>query len=132
MDKTDAIVALDYGTVHEAVSASPADAETTPGIAAGPTFDLFVAMQKRGTGRPLDAQLVDLIVGQAASSAVLTPREQAAIAWVEAVISSGKPHSADGAYAALRRFFDEAAIVKLTALAGTVSARSKLGAWRRG
>jgi alkylhydroperoxidase family enzyme len=62
----------------------------------------------------------------------LTPREQAAVAWVEAVISSGKTQSSDGAYAALRKHFDEAAIAKLTALAGTASARAKLGAPRRG
>jgi alkylhydroperoxidase family enzyme len=89
-------------------------------------------MQKRGTGRPLDSQLMDLVTNRATTFATLSPREQAAIAWVEAVISSGKPHSADGAYAALRRFFDEAAIAKLTALAGIASARAKLGAWRRG
>jgi alkylhydroperoxidase family enzyme len=74
---------------------------------------------------------VDLVTDRAEAFAALTPREQAAIAWVEAVISSGKTQSSDGAYAALRKHFDEAAIAKLTALAGTASARAKLGAARR-
>ena len=128
MDKTDAIFALD----HETAFASPVDAEAAQdGSAAEPSFDFFIAMQKRGTGRPLDTRLVDLITDRAASFAALSPREQAAIAWVEAVISSGKTQSSDGAYAALRKHFDEAAITKLTALAGTASARAKLGAVKR-
>jgi alkylhydroperoxidase family enzyme len=95
-------------------------------------FEVYVAMQKRATHRRLDDQLADLVTDRATEFAALTPREQAAIAWVEAVISSGKTQSSDGAYAALRKHFDEAAIAKLTALAGTASARAKLGASRRG
>jgi alkylhydroperoxidase family enzyme len=95
-------------------------------------FGVFVAMQKRAAYRRLDDQLVELVTDRATEFATLTPREQAAIAWVEAVIASGKTQSSDGAYAALRKHFDEAAIAKLTALAGTASARAKLGAPRRG
>ena len=100
--------------------------------AASPHFEVFVAMQKHANYRRLDEHLVDLVTDRAEAFAGLTPREQAAIAWVEAVISSGKTQSSDGAYAALRKHFDEAAITKLTALAGTASARAKLGALRRG
>ena len=110
MDRTTAIVVAERDAIDE------------------PYFEVFAAMQKRGLQRRLDAPLVDLIIDKATVFATLTPREQAAIAWVEAVISSGKPQSSDGAYAALRRYFDEAAIVKLTALAGTASVRAKLGA----
>jgi alkylhydroperoxidase family enzyme len=100
--------------------------------AAAPYFDLYVAMQKHAVHRRLDDHLAELVTDRAKEFAALTPREQAAIAWVEAVISSGKTQSADGAYAALRKHFDEAAIAKLTALAGTASARAKLGTARRG
>jgi len=97
----------------------------------GPHFEVFVAMQKHAAYRRLDADLADLVTDRAEQFAALTPREQAALAWVEAVISSGKTQSSDGAHAALRKHFDEAAIVKLTALAGTASARAKLGTLRR-
>ena len=96
-----------------------------------PYFDVFLAMQKRATHRRLDDAIAELVTDRAKEFAALTPREQAAIAWVEAVISSGKTQSSDGAYAALRKHFDEAAITKLTALAGTASARAKLGAVKR-
>ena len=99
---------------------------------AAPYFEVFAAMQKSAKYRRLDDDLAHLVSDRAAAFAALTPREQAAIAWVEAVISSGKTQSADGAYQALRRHFDEAAIAKLTALAGTASARAKFGAARRG
>ena len=98
----------------------------SPEAEPAPYFEVFAAMQKRAQYRRLDEDLVHLVSDRAAEFAALTPREQAAIAWVEAVISSGKTQSADGAYQALRRHFDEAAIAKLTALAGTVSARAKL------
>jgi alkylhydroperoxidase family enzyme len=97
-----------------------------------PFFDLYVAMQKNAKQRRLDDDLAHLVTDRATTFAALTPREQAAVAWVEAVISSGKTQSSDGAYAALRKHFDESAIAKLTALAGTASARAKLGAARRG
>jgi alkylhydroperoxidase family enzyme len=97
-----------------------------------PHFEVFVAMQKHAVHRRLDDHLAELVSDRASAFAALTPREQAAIAWVEAVISSGKTQSSDGAYAALRKHFDEAAIAKLTALAGTASARAKLGASKRG
>jgi alkylhydroperoxidase family enzyme len=96
------------------------------------TFDVFVAMQKRGEARRLDAELVHLVTDRAGEFAGLSPREQAAVAWVEAVISSGKTQSSDGAYAALHKHFDDAAIAKLTALAGTASARAKLGGSKHG
>src|SRR5215510_9928394 len=96
-----------------------------------PYFEVFMAMQKSATHRRLDENLEHLITDRATAFAGLTPREQAAIAWVEAVISSGKTQSSDGAYAALRKHFDEAAIAKLTALAGTASARAKLGGTHR-
>jgi alkylhydroperoxidase family enzyme len=95
-----------------------------------PYFDLYVAMQKSARHRRLDDALAHLVTDRATAFAALTPREQAAIAWVEAVISSGKTQSSDGAYQALRKHFDETAIAKLTALAGTASARAKLGAAR--
>lgn len=101
------------------------------GGAAEPYFDVFLAMQKRDGHRRLDQELMDLVTERAAEFAALTPREQAALAWVEAVISTGKSQAADGAYAALKRHFDDAAIAKLTALAGTASARAKLGVFRR-
>ncbi|HVO02789.1 MAG TPA: hypothetical protein VMT54_11340 [Candidatus Cybelea sp.] len=122
---------------HEASPETPsigADAARGPDAArsSAPYFDLFVAMQKRGSQRPLDRALVDLVTDRATEFATLTPREQAAVAWVEAVISSGKTQSSDGAYAALRQHFDEAAVARLTAIAGTASARAKLGAAKRG
>ncbi len=80
--------------------------------ASAPYFDVFVAMQKHAVHRRLDDHLAELVSDRAKEFAALTPREQAAIAWVEAVISSGKTQSSDGAYAALRRHFDEAAINK--------------------
>jgi alkylhydroperoxidase family enzyme len=97
-----------------------------------PYFEVFTAMQKNARHRRLDDDLAHLVTDRAAEFAALTPREQAAIAWVEAVISSGKTQSSDGAYAALKKHFDETAIAKLTALAGTASARAKLGSARRG
>jgi hypothetical protein len=126
MERTNAIVVAE----PDAIEASPGAGEATR--SAEPYFEVFVAMQKRGLERRLDAPLVDLITDRAMDFAALTPREQAALAWVEAVISSGKTQSSDGAYAALRRHFDDAAIAKLTALAGTASARAKLGAAKRG
>ena len=126
MDRANAAFIAD----HEAAPASSDDAIVSR--ATEQYFDVFVAMQKRAVHRRLDDHLVDLITDRAMAFAALTPREQAAIAWVEAVISSGKTQSSDGAYAALRKHFDEAAIAKLTALAGTASARAKLGSPRRG
>ena len=120
MDKTNGIFIPD----REAADSLSGDPE--------PHFDVLVAMQKRAAHRRLDEDLMGLITNRATEFAGLTPREQAAIAWVEAVISSGKTQSSDGAYAALRKHFDEAAIAKLTALAGTASARAKLGAVKRG
>lgn len=93
---------------------------------AAPHFDVYLALQKHAGQRSLDDHLAELVSDRAQAFATLTPREQAAIAWVEAVISSGKTQSSDGAYAALRKHFDGAAIAKLTALAGTASARAKL------
>lgn len=119
MDKANVI----FMSEHE-VPDSSAEAEPSP---AEPYFDVFVAMQKRAEHRKLDDALAGLVTDRALEFAALTPREQAAIAWVEAVISSGKTQSSDGAYRALRKHFDEAAIAKLTALAGTASARAKLG-----
>jgi len=126
MDRTNAIFIAN--PEHEPISA--ADAE--PSGAGAPHFEVFVAMQKHAVHRRLDDHLAELVTDRAKEFAALTPREQAAIAWVEAVISSGKTQSSDGAYAALRKHFDEAAIAKLTALAGTASARAKLGSPRRG
>jgi alkylhydroperoxidase family enzyme len=126
MDRTNAIFIANPD--HEPLSL----AESETGAAADPHFEVFVAMQKRAAHRRLDAHLAELVTDRATAFAALTPREQAAVAWVEAVISSGKTQSSDGAYAALRKHFDEAAIAKLTALAGTASARAKLGASRRG
>ena len=97
-----------------------------------PYFDVYLAMQKSAKHRRLDENLAHLVTDRAAEFAALTPREQAAIAWVEAVISSGKTQSSDGAYAALKKHFDESAIAKLMALAGTASARARLGAVQRG
>ncbi len=91
-----------------------------------PHYEVFAAMQKHTAYRRLDEHLAELVTDRATEFAGPTPREQAAIAWVEAVISSGKTQSSDGAYAALKKHFDEAAIAKLTALAGTASARAKL------
>ena len=127
MDRTTAIFTAE-GDAPEvsSVDASPAEANATRSDE--PFFEVFAAMQKRGLQRRLDAELVDLITDKATVFATLTPREQAAIAWVEAVISSGKTQSSDGAYAGLRKHFDDAAIAKLTAIAGTASARAKLGA----
>jgi alkylhydroperoxidase family enzyme len=107
------------------------DAWESPSAEAVPYFEVFAAMQKSAQHRRLDDDLAHLVSDRAAEFASLTPREQAAIAWVEAVISSGKTQSSDGAYAALRKHFDASAIAKLTALAGTASARAKLGAARR-
>jgi len=126
MDRTNAIVIAN--PEYEPISAAHVD----PGAAAAPHFEVFVAMQKHAVHRRLDDHLAELVTDRAKAFANLTPREQAAIAWVEAVISSGKTQSSDGAYAALRKHFDEAAIAKLTALAGTASARAKLGAPRHG
>lgn len=117
MDRTSAI----YIARDDALAASADEGE--------PYFEVFQAIQKRGRSR-LDAALADLVADRAATFAALTPREQAAVAWVEAVISSGKPQAADGTFAALRQHFDDAAIAKLTALAGTMSARAKLGVAR--
>jgi alkylhydroperoxidase family enzyme len=125
MDRTGSIFITDSD------SADVSAADVSPSDSAAPHFEVFVAMQKSARHRRLDEQLVDLVTDRAEAFAALTPREQAAIAWVEAVISSGKTQSSDGAYAALRKHFDEAAIAKLTALAGTASARAKLGAARR-
>jgi alkylhydroperoxidase family enzyme len=126
MDRTDGIFIAN--PEHEPLSL----AEVQATDAAAPYFDLLVAMQKSAKYRRLDDHLAELVTDRAKEFASLTPREQAAIAWVEAVISSGKTQSSDGAYAALRKHFDEAAIAKLTALAGTASARAKLGTSRRG
>jgi alkylhydroperoxidase family enzyme len=120
MDRSSAIFLAD----HDAAPASAIDAEVSR--AGEQYFDIYVATQKRAAHRRLDDKLVDLVTDRATEFAALTPREQAAVAWVEAVISSGKTQSSDGAYAALRKHFDEAAIAKLTALAGTASARAKL------
>ena len=122
MDKADVIFMSDHDTPDSVPEVEPSPAE--------PYFDVFVAMQKRAEHRKLDEALAGLVTDRALAFAALTPREQAAIAWVEAVISSGKPQSADGVYQALRRHFDDAAIAKLTALAGTASARAKLGTSR--
>ena len=121
MDRTNAIIVAN----PEAEPLSVADATST-----APYFEVFAAMQKSARYRRLDEELVHLVTDRATEFAALTPREQAAVAWVEAVISSGKTQSADGAYQALRKHFDEAAIAKLTALAGTASARAKLGAMK--
>ena len=118
MDKTNAIYIVD----PDALESSDAEA--------APYFEVFAAMQKSAQHRRLDDDLAHLVSDRAAAFATLTPREQAAIAWVEAVISTGKTQAADGAYAVLKRHFDDAAIAKLTALAGTASARAKLGARR--
>ena len=119
MDKANEIFIAD----HDALETATAEAV--------PYFEVFAAMQKSAQHRRLDDDLAHLVTDRAAEFATLTPREQAAIAWVEAVISSGKTQSSDGAYAALRKHFDESAIAKLTALAGTASARAKLGGARR-
>ncbi len=119
MDKANAIYIAAQDTVPLA------------GAAEDPHYEVFAAMQKRAAYRRLDAHLAELITDRATEFAGLTPREQAAVAWVEAVIASGKTQSSDGAYAALRKHFDEAAIAKLTALAGTASARAKLGSVKR-
>jgi len=126
MDRTSASAIFNA----EPEAAAGTDAEASYG--GEPYFDVFMAMQKRASHRRLDAPLVALVTDRAAEFAALTPREQAALAWVEAVISTGKSQAADGAYAALKRHFDDAAITKLTALAGTASARAKLGFIRRG
>jgi alkylhydroperoxidase family enzyme len=126
MDRVNA----DFVADHEAAPASADDVAVSR--ASEQYFDVYVAMQKRAAYRRLDDRLAELVTDRATEFAALTPREQAALAWVEAVISSGKTQSSDGAYAALRRHFDEAAIAKLTALAGTASARAKLGAPHRG
>jgi alkylhydroperoxidase family enzyme len=125
MDRTSAISVVN--SEAETVSAAAHDV----GHTAEPYYDVFVAMQKHAAYRRLDAHLMGLVTDRAAEFAGLSPREQAAVAWVEAVISSGKTQSSDGAYAALRRHFDEAAIAKLTALAGAASARTKLGGSKR-
>jgi alkylhydroperoxidase family enzyme len=118
MDRTNAI----FVASAEAEPLTAAEATS-----AAPYFEVFAAMQKSAKYRRLDEDLVHLVSDRAAAFAALTPREQAAVAWVEAVISSGKTQSSDGAYAALKKHFDAAAIAKLTALAGTASARAKLG-----
>ena len=128
MDRTNAISVTNPEAEAETVSVPDRDT----GHPAEPYYDVFVAMQKRAAHRRLDEHLADLVTDRAAEFAALSPREQAAVAWVEAVISSGKTQSSDGAYAALRRHFDEAAIAKLTALAGAASARTRLGTPRRG
>jgi alkylhydroperoxidase family enzyme len=128
MDSIDGALSLN----HEAEPFPAAEAEAEPGREPAPFLHLLTAMQKSAVERRLDAGLAILVTDHAADFAALSPREQAAIAWVEAVISSGKPQSADGAYAALHRYFDDPAIAKLTALAGTASARAKLGTLRRG
>jgi alkylhydroperoxidase family enzyme len=124
MDKANVIFIADPETAD---LASPEQGHAEEGV---PYFELYLAMQKNAKHRRLDEDLAHLVTDRAAEFAALTPREQAAIAWVEAVISSGKTQSSDGAYAALRKHFDESAIAKLTALAGTASARAKLGARR--
>ncbi len=121
MDQTHLAFTADPET--DGVAASHTEAHE----AGAPYFDLYLAMQKSARHRRLDDDLVHLVTDRATAFAALTPREQAAVAWVEAVISSGKTQSSDGAYQALRRHFDAAAIGKLTALAGAASARAKLG-----
>jgi alkylhydroperoxidase family enzyme len=123
MDKANVVFIAEPETDHASPSLDHSDEPV-------PYFDLYVAMQKSARHRRLDADLAHLITDRATAFAALTPREQAAIAWVEAVISSGKTQSSDGAYAAVKKHFDESAIAKLTALAGTASARAKLGARR--
>ena len=125
MDKANEIFIAD----HDAPDFNRVETATAEAV---PYFEVFAAMQKSAQHRRLDDDLAHLVTDRAAEFATLTPREQAAIAWVEAVISSGKTQSSDGAYAALRKHFDESAIAKLTALAGTASARAKLGGARRG
>lgn len=125
MDQTNASFAIDHDTHEPAADIADAAGRHEP------FYEVFLAMQKYGAQRRLDAGLVDLVTDKAREFAGLTPREQAALAWVEAVISSGKTQTSDGAYAALRRHFDDASIAKLTALAGTASARAKLGAGKR-
>jgi alkylhydroperoxidase family enzyme len=126
MDKSNVIF------MDDPQSTDPASPALDRNEADAPYFDLYLAMQKNARHRRLDDDLAHLVSDRAAAFAALTPREQAAIAWVEAVISSGKTQSSDGAYAALKKHFDETAIAKLTALAGTASARAKLGSARRG
>jgi alkylhydroperoxidase family enzyme len=125
MDKSNVIF------MDDPQSTDPASPALDRNEADAPYFDLYLAMQKNARHRRLDDDLAHLVSDRAAAFAALTPREQAAIAWVEAVISSGKTQSSDGAYAALKKHFDETAIAKLTALAGTASARAKLGGARR-
>jgi hypothetical protein len=122
MDRANGIfISPDHDSLDSAAT------ETGVSGAAEPHFEVFVAMQKHAAHRRLDTDLVELVSDRAEAFAALSPREQAALAWVEAVISSGKTQSSDGAYAALRRHFDAPAI----ALAGAASARAKLGASRR-
>jgi len=89
--------------------------------------DLVAAMRQRLAWRNLDAALLDLVAEKAAEFARLTPRERAAVAWAEAVISTGKSHVADEVYVALREHFDDEVIARLTAIAGTAHVRARLG-----
>jgi AhpD family alkylhydroperoxidase len=54
-------------------------------------------------------------------SPLYTPKERAALAWTEALTLISETHAPDDVYAEVREYFDEAEIVKLTVLIGTIN-----------
>jgi AhpD family alkylhydroperoxidase len=59
-------------------------------------------------------------------SSLYTPRERAALAWTEALTLISETHAPDAVYEVVRQHFDEAEIVKLTVLIGTINAWNRV------
>ncbi|MGH7094991.1 MAG: carboxymuconolactone decarboxylase family protein [Stellaceae bacterium] len=59
-------------------------------------------------------------------SPLYTPREQAALAWTEAVTRVADAHPSDAAYTELRRHFDDKEVVDLTTLVGMINLWNRL------
>jgi alkylhydroperoxidase family enzyme len=57
---------------------------------------------------------------------LFTPREQAALAWTEALTLIADTHAPDADYAALTEQFAEAEIVKLSLLIATINAWNRI------
>ncbi len=59
-------------------------------------------------------------------SSLYTPKERAALAWTEALTLISETHAPDDVYETVRQQFDEAEIVKLTVLIGTINAWNRV------
>jgi AhpD family alkylhydroperoxidase len=59
-------------------------------------------------------------------SPVYTPEERAVLGWTEAVTNLAQTRAPDADYAALREFFSEEQIVKLTVAIGTINLWNRL------